>query len=621
MLCLCASSFATEISSVEVAGNSTLEETSILARLRSRAGDDFDETTAGEDSKRIAELAGVEYSYYNTETVEDKVKLTFVIVERNIIRAITFEGNSKYKDKTLKNKIGFKIADYLGPILAESGRKALLEFYHKKGFAFVEIAYDAQQLAKGRLHYKIDPGPRVKIRSVKFRGNKALKTSQLKKPVKTEARHFLLWQGYYKEEKLAEDVTKLQKVYQKKGFFDAKIEAQRQFSDDKKKVRITFLIEEGPLYKVDQIDISGNKHFSKDDLVASLKMKTGDAYSQQRAEMDRKRLLKSYRETGFIDSRVEPKRRFVSQDKVDVEFEIYEGQRFRIGRIDITGNENTQDKVVRRVLDEYDFYPGQWYNADMARGDGRGDLERFVRRTVLAESASITASGDKPTQKNGQVNIIEGQTGSVMLGAGLASNSGVIGQLIFEQRNFDAADWPVSLDEFIRGKAFKGAGQNLRISLMPGTEVSEYSLNFTEPYLNDKPISLDMGGSSYERGRESHDEKRTKGYFGFEKRFKNHWRGSIGFKYENVQVRDIDSDAPKEIKILKGYNGLIGVRVGVGRNMVNDKFNPSDGYTISTDYEQIGGHNAFGLLTATHRGYKTLYEDLAERKTIFSTKI
>ncbi|MHC4075780.1 MAG: outer membrane protein assembly factor BamA [Planctomycetota bacterium] len=597
---------------MKIEGNRIIKSAAILAQTRSRTGGQFDQAVAAEDSKRVAQLAGVEYCYYNTARLGEKIELTFVVVERNLVRAMDFQGDKKYSDKTLRNKVAIKLGDYLDPIVVQSAKDLLIEFYKKKGFAFVEVSVDTEQLALGRLIYKIQAGPRVKISSVNFAGNKSFKARRLKRGLKTKTRQLLLWQGYYNEEKLTKDLVKLQNIYQKRGFL---------FKKGRKKVDITFIINEGPVYTVERIKIAGNEHFTSRQLKTRVKLKKGDAYSQTRAEMDAKRLLKDYHEVGFIDAGLEQKRRFISDSRVEVEFEIKEGQRFRIGRIDITGNQNTQDKVIRRVLDEYDFQPGQWYNADIARGDGRGSLEKFAQRAVMAESATITPSGETPGQKDALVSISEGQTGMVMLGAGLASDSGVIGQLVFEQRNFDAANWPGSFKEFITGKAFRGAGQNLRISLQPGTIVSEYLISFTEPYFNDKPIALDIAGSSYERGRESYDENRRKGYIGLERRYRNHWSRSIGFRTENVKVESIDFDAPREITLVKGDNLLMGVRLGIGRDLTDDRFNPSDGYIVSADYEQVDGDHSFGILTGTHRWYKSLHEDLAERKTILATKL
>ncbi len=608
------------IGNIRTVGNRSISSTEILSKVRSRVGELFDPAVAVEDAKRIAELSGVEYSYYNTATVDDKIQLTFVVVEKNIVRSIVLVGNRKYKAEKLRKKLDLKVGEYFDPILAESGRVALTEFYHKKGFAFVQVALDAEQLSYGKLIYTIDEGPRAKVESVKFSGNSAIETKALGKAVKTKKKKWFLWPRYYDEEQVAADVTRLQSVYYARGFLDASIAARREFNRDRSKVGLTFAIDEGAVYTIGEIIFTGNKHFRESQLLVELKLKQGQIYSERKAGSDANRLLKLYRENGFIDAKVGHSVKFISKAEVNVEFGITEGERFRIGRINITGNEQTQDKVVRRVLDEYDFQPGRWYNADIARGDGSGKLEKEIRRMVLTEAATITPSGEVLGQRDAQVSIIEGQTGMVMVGAGVASDSGVIGQLVFEQRNFDIKDWPETFGEFITGRAFKGAGQSLRIALEPGTEVSEYSISFTEPYFQNKPISLDVIGSSYERERESYDEGRTRGYIGFEKRYKNRWRRSIGFRLENVDVDSIDSDAPKEINSVKGNNALAGVRLGIGRDLTDDRFNPSRGYIFNASYEQFGGDHTFGILGGTYRRYRAVYEDLAGRKTVLATK-
>ncbi|MGD9110545.1 MAG: BamA/TamA family outer membrane protein, partial [Phycisphaerales bacterium] len=394
-----------------------------------------------------------------------------------------------------------------------------------------------------------------------------------------------------------------------------------QFSEDNKTVRVKFVIEEGVAYSVDKILVTGNTHFSTEELGKDFKLQQGKVYNEKKAKFDVKEILKRYKETGFIDAVIEKKRLFAAKDRINVEYHITEGKRFRIGRINITGNTDTKDRVVRRILDEYDFQPGQWYNADTARGDGSGYLEKLVRRTAVTEAAAIVPTGDLPDQKDAQVNITEGQTGMILLGAGVASDSGVIGQLVFEQRNFDIKDKPKSMWELITGKAFKGAGQTLRIALEPGTEVSRYSISFSEPYWKDKPMSFDAVASSFERGRESYDEERMKGMFAFEKRYKNKWRRSIAVRAENVDVTDLDTDAPKEVIDDKGENTIFGVRLGIGKDLRNDRYNPSSGYNFNAGYEQVAGDHTFGILDAVYRHYQTLHEDLAENKTVLAVKL
>jgi len=609
------------IGSIRVAGNRSVTTAEILSRVRSREGQVFDAATAAQDTKRIAELPGVEYSYYNKEVVDGRVQLTFVVVERNLVRSITFVGNRRIKQSKLSDQLDFKLGDYLDPILAEAGRKAVVDYYRERGYTFASVTLDTEQLSYGKVIYTITEGPRVRISSVEFVGNSAITTRGLRKVVKTWPRKFYVLRQYFTQDKLEADVAKLQNVYYKRGFLDAKVNAYTRFSDDNSSVRVTFAISEGSAYKIRNITIRGNTFFEGAQLAKLLKSKRGQTYSKDRADGDVKRLLKSYRETGFINARVERNVKFVSAAEVDVEFDIQEGERFKIGRIDITGNQQTQDRVVRNVLTEYEFVPGRWYNADMARGDGTGYLERLVQASAVAQQATITPTGEEPGVKDAQVNIIEGRTGMVMLGAGVSTDSGVIGQLVFNQRNFDIHDWPDSFRDFVMGKGFKGAGQSLRIALEPGTEVSQYSVSFTEPYFKNKPISLDVSGSSWRRFRESFDEERLRAYVGFEQRLKGRWRRSISLRGENVDVADVDSDAPSEVTDVKGDNLLFGVRLGFGRDMTDDKWNPSAGYSFNVGFEPVFGDHTFSVVSGTHRKYWTVHEDLAERKTILATKL
>jgi len=624
------------IGSILIVGNVSISTKDIKFKVHSRVGDLFDPEKADEDAKRIAELAGIESCYHSTNIVDNKVELTFVVGERDIVRSIVFVGNRKYKAKTLRKKLGFEIGDHLDEFIsAKSGRLALKQFYLEKGFAFVQVTLDSEQLSKGRLIYTIDEGPRVKIRSVSFSGNNRISTKTLTKAIKTNKKKRFLWPRYYTEKEVAEDAELLESVYWDSGFLDPDITEKTEFNADKSKVRLTFAIEEGPRYTIEKIVFTGNERFNDERLRAEAELEPGQIYSERTAFSDAARLHKLYREEGFINAEVKRLRpKFVPDvNAVNVEFEIFEGEQFRIGRLDIIGNKQTQDKVVRRVLDEYDFQPGKWYNADVAPREGGGELETEIQWRVLAEAVSVkprgTPYGYSPDKDawvtNAEVNIKEGQTGAWNVGGGASSDGGVIGQLVLEQRNFDIKDWPQSFGEFITGKAFKGAGQSFRIALQPGVEVSQYSVSFTEPYFRDKPIALDVIGQSYERELESYDLGRLRAYVGFEeryqKRYRERWRKSVGFRVENIDVDGVRSNAPTEIQSVRGTNVLAGVKFGIRRELVDNRFNPSAGHSFNAGYEQLGGDYTFGILSGTYRRYKTLYKDLAERKTVLATKL
>lgn len=570
------------------------------------------------------------------------------IIGRNVVRSIEFDfvDRRTFKEKRLGTVLSFKKGDSVDMVQAEFGREDLKRFYIKKGFAFVEVSVDSSKLGTGAIHYQIKEGPRVKITAVEFVGNKNLKAGELKKVIKSDGKRWFVLRKFYDEERVLEDQDKIGDAYWSRGFLDRQVTAVKEFSPDKSKVGIRFVIDEGPLYIVESIEIAGDEkiygvdeQLDESHLRTRLKLQAGEVYRSKLAEGDRKRLQRVCRELGFINARVnlrfervldegptQPGMAAASTGKVNVIFEIFEGEQFRIGRVDITGNRRTRDKVIRRVLDEYEFRPGQYYNADLAPLDGGGELENRLQRMIMAEEVTIRPlAGAEAGQKDVMVDIKEGQTGMVMLGGGVSSDGGLVGQLMFEQRNFDVTDWPESFSDFITGQAFKGAGQSLRIALQPGTEVSENVISFSEPYFQDKPIAFDVMGSDWTRGRESYDEGRLKGSFGFAERYewrlRDKWRRSIGFRVEEVDVSSIDTDAPKEIKEVEGDTSLLGVKLGIGKNLTDDIYIPSSGYHLKTSYEQVTGEYTFGVLSGTYILYRTLYEDIAECKTILSTRV
>ena len=594
---------------------------------------------------------------------------------RYTVESIDFDfGEDKpaYKAKKLRERLGFEVGDDV--IWAETGRDNLQAFFNEKGFAFAQVAHASEQGDEGKqkLTYRIAQGPRVRIGKITFRGNDSIKTDALKSALKTTTKKWFFWQKDYTEELVTEDVKKLSGIYWEKGYLahrithalnpnildPAVVEQQRQ--QKKSTINIEFSIEEGPVYTVEKVllkfvDAEGQtieeivlksteaaeqrhltkyKAFGEAQLREQVDLEPAQIYSERMARADAKRLRKLYGENGYINATARLLSPVFIQDAraVNIKYEIFEGRQYRIGRIDITGNKETQDKVVRRILDEYDFFPGQLYNADLAPVDGGGELEKRIKRRTLAEEIAIEPMGEGygPDDANvlgqdAEVNIKEGLTGQVWPGVGLSGDHGFIGQLIYDERNFDISDWPENLGELVPGKSFRGAGQTFRIGAEPGTEVSQYSVSVGDPSWGgepNKPIHLGVMGSDWERDRESYDEGRTKGSLSFDKRFnKGQWSQGISFRFENVTVDSIDLDAPKEIKSVEGDNMLVGIRFGIEQDFTDDEFNPTTGSIFDLGYEQVAGDHTFGILKGTQRWYRTLHEDLAERKTVLAIKL
>ena len=552
---------------------------------------------------------------------------TAEVIPTVIIRSIEFVGNKKYTDKILKQRIGIELGERYDPFLAEGGRRTIIDVYQTVGYTFVHVEWDKEQARHGRLLYVITEGPRVKIHAVRFVGNKAFSRGTLGKLLKTKQSRWLVMPGYYSDQTVRDDAEKLRSFYYKKGYLGYDVQVHTEFAANREGVVITFQIHEGPPYRVAQIVYTGNRLLSTEQLRAATELAEGRIYQKDKAEIDAKHVVGIYREKGFIEADVRQSPKFqpdVNDNRVTVEFAITEGRQFRIGRIEVTGNEVSQDKSVRRVLDEYGFTPGQLYNAKLAPPQGSGTIDRYVQRAVLAEQVLIrpepAESGD-PNQKDVRVDITEGMTGMIMPGVGVSSDSGVMGQLIYTQNNFDIKNWPQTWSEFFSMKGFRGGGQSLRIALEPGTEVSRYSVAFTNPYFRDKPISLELAGRKYKRFLESYNEGRLAGQVEFEHRQWGRWRKILGFRAENVGVLDLASDAPQEIRDVAGHSTLFGVKIGTGLTEVDDIYQPHTGHVVRMAYEQVAGHSAFGLVTASAVQYFTLYEDVLDRKTVLAAKV
>ncbi len=544
-----------------------------------------------------------------------------------IIKSIEFLGNRKFKDHVLRERLGFELGDRLDPFLAEGGRTTISEVYRKIGFPFVKVLLDKARMAEGHLLYTVEEGPRVQIDSIRFTGNDSFGAGTLREVIKTKQRKWLLWPTYYTDERVDEDLDELRDFYYNHGFLDYHISAQKEFSADGTGVHLLFTIDEGPVYRVGEIRFVGNSRYTREQLRQKMELQQGQVYLKPVAQRDARTLSLLYREQGFVDAEVRQTPRFATgegEPLVAVEFDVTEGRQFRIGRIEVTGNEQTQDRVVRRVLDEYHFTPGELYNAKMAPKEGNGLLEKYVQRSAAAEEVMIrpvNPPSEDPNRKDVRVNVEEGMTGVIIPGVGVSSDNGVIGRLIFRQQNFDIADWPEDLGEFLSMRSFRGAGQMLSLVLEPGTVYSQYGVDFVDPYWQDRPIEFELGGRSWKRFRESYDEARLRGTFGFERRLDNYWRPSIGFRAENVEVKDMDFDAPREIREFSGGTQLLGVRFGVGQSALDDIYNPSKGHRFNTSYEQVTGDDAFGLLEVAYVHYFPLYTDVLDRKTVLSVSV
>jgi outer membrane protein assembly factor BamA len=636
------------IGGVDTLGNHSISRPKVLSKVRARTGDMFNAASVAEDCDRIGHIVGVHTAYYNKKIVDNKVMLTFVVVEKRLIRSIAIKGNVKVKTGKLLTELTFRKGDYLDVFSAISGAKMMADYYQKKGYHFAEVKLNEEELNeesplkveitdqelvklelvhkqqnRARVVYTITEGPRCRIKKVSFEGNDTISSKRLKKVPKTRPRKFMVVPAYYDRDQIDDDITRLLEAYKKLGYLNIQVGKEVTFSEDKKEGYVKFVIDEGPIFLVESVSVD-SEPIGKDYWIIASEDKwakwvtqpglvNNEPYSDAKAAYSKKTTERGFRAEGYIDVKAEPDIKYTPDNKVIVNFIVDKGKASKIGMIEITGNKEVQERVIRSVLAESHFTPGNWWDAEGARGDGTGYLEENVKTFIYAKDVKITP-GD-PVEgsdfRDAQVSVAESQTGSIMFGVGAGTDLGIGGLISLDQRNFDINDWPESWKEFITGKAFKGAGQHFKISANPGTEQSSYLVSFDDSYFCEKLVTFEISASGFEREQESWDVTRDKAYVGFEKRYRNSiWRRGFAFRIENVKIDSFESGTPKEVAKVRGDNFLYGAKLFLNRG----------GY-FDIAYEQVGGDFTFGLLSATQRWYKTLKEDIAGRKTTLETRI
>ncbi|TWT88402.1 Outer membrane protein assembly factor BamA precursor [Pseudobythopirellula maris] len=190
------------------------------------------------------------------------------------------------------------------------------------------------------------------------------------------------------------------------------------------------------------------------------------------------------------------------------------------------------------------------------------------------------------------VNLEETQTGRFMLGVGVNSDAGVVGQILLDERNFDWRRPPTSFQDIYDGTAFRGGGQRFRLEAAPGTQVQRYVASWQEPYLWDTPISLSLSGNYYDRRYDDWDEQRLGGRIGLGYQWTdNDLAASLTYRGENVNIHDI-STLPG---VLPQYDEMVGDNAlhGFGMKIINDtRDNPflaTSGHYAALTLEAVTG--------------------------------
>lgn len=616
---------------LRVQGNKRMSPQAVLASVKTRLGQDYNQSVVNGDKQRLLETGQFE-SVVVTKTQTDKgVIVTFIVAERPLVTKLAFIGNKAFKDEDLAKELPFNESDPLNRFNVGAGRDAILRKYKNAGFHNVSVKVGWTALTREkRAVYHIREGTAATVRKVTFEGNRHFIDLRLRQMVSTKARVWPFIAGHLDLEQVDHDVTSLRNLYVSEGFLDCEVGRSLEFSFDKKKVTVKFVIKEGGRYRVDRVIFKGNTVFSNEELARRLKLKRGEHFTSISLRRDITKLEDTYGELGYIEASVKASRQFLPPNApvppwaaaleefkpalLNVVFTINEADRFRFGRVDIRGNKVTQSRIIRRELR---FFPEQDWNSKVV-----GQSRHRLLETRLFEEVTITPlKTADPRTRDVLVTVKEGKTAEFLVGVGVSTNSGVLGSVSLTQRNFDLFAWPRSWGQFIRGQSFKGAGQTLRIVAEPGTEMMRFHLSWFEPYLYDKDYSLGVKGFFWRRDRDDYDEQRGGGVVTLGHRFKNRWYGELATRVVGVELDNLDNNIAEEIEDDAGTSFLTGFKGTLVRDRTDSRWMPTRGDRFRFSYEQVVGDHTFGNFQGDYRYYRTLFLDALDRKHILATRL
>lgn len=488
-----------ELVAVEVIGGVSLNADTIEYYLGVGEGDPYDPEQVAKGFRKLWDAGLVEDLRIEAETVEPgKVKLVVTLRERPRVTEWVFEGNKKLSTSSIKEKL-----DTAGIVIkrnvplrtseVQRFRQAIQEAYGKDGYASAivdPVVSDAGPNQK-RVTFKIDEGAKVRIGSIDFEGADVFPDWRLHRAMKKLKERSLIHpfgkKLIWSRESWGEDSENLKKLYMNHGYKDVivgepRVDLQarnpkgRTQKEKKFRMVVTIPLQEGRQFRMGTLSLEGLTVFKPEPLKKLYETRPGKVYNHGKIEQGNEAVRNLYHSRGYIYAYTSQQlqARPDGSQVVDVAVSVFEGERFRLGRLEFSGNTKTQDKVLRR---EFRLFEGDWMDMGTFRRSifkvnqlGYFKLKEDPVEFKFDEAAKLV----NVTVKGEEV----GRT-DIQFGAGYSELDGLFGQFMFSTRNF------------------MGRGETLSASASFGRRADQYSIGFSEPYFLDRRMVI--GASIYKQ--------------------------------------------------------------------------------------------------------------------------
>ena len=453
---------AQSASSVVVQGNRRVDAETIRTYFRTQPGERLDAIKI-DDAYRALLATGL---FEDVRISQQAGRIVVTVVEGAVINRIQFEGNRSVKDEQLIAEVQSKPRSAFSRSTVRSDTQRIVDIYRSVGRYDVRVNPKVIELANGRvdLVYEITEGRKASVRTISFSGNNAFSSGRLKDVVKTgETGIFSFFKSndIYDADRLEADKNLLRRFYLQRGYADIRISAAvAEFDPERNGFSITFVIEEGELYRFGTIDVQSNlSQVDPGILRAKARPNRGAVYDAEAIEKSVEDMTIELAKRGYPFAQVRPRgdRNFETRI-IDVAFVIDQGARAYIERINVRGNTRTRDYVIRR---EFDIAEGDAFNAALI-----DRAERKLKNLGYFKTAKITSEpGSAPDRVIVNVDVEEQSTGEFSVSGGYSTSDGFIAEVSVGERNL------------------LGNGQYIKAAVQYGQRARGFDFSFVEPYL------------------------------------------------------------------------------------------------------------------------------------------
>ncbi len=578
------------IQHITVAGTQRVEPGTVLTYVNIREGSTYDPAAVDQALKALfgtGLFSDVKINFNNGT-------LAIRVVENPILNQVVFEGNDKVSTKDLTKEVQIKPRSTFTRARVEADVQRIIELYRRNGKFAARVDPQIIQRPQNRvdLVFAITEGPTTGIARINFIGNKVYDDNTLKGQIATEESawyKFLASNDNYDPDRLAFDREQLRRFYVNHGYADfTVVSAVAQLAQDRKDFYVTFTVNEGPRYRFGKVEINSQiKELTPQTLRPMVPIVTGDIYDAETVQKAIDSLTNAAGTKGYAFAEVHPRiARNRDNKTIDLIFDIAQGPRVYIGKINITGNSRTLDKVIRR---EFRLVEGDAFNRVLV------DRSRTrIRALGFFKDVDVkNTPGSAPDRTDITVAVTEQSTGQLQLGLGYSSVSQLTGEFSYTEQNLF------------------GRAQYLKASVSVSYIAKLYQFSFTEPYFLDRPLAAGFdiwkSQTDYQQATYSSDTTGVQFRLGFPiSEF-----SSVGLRY-SYQVSYVSpfGNAPLEILLAAGntYGSIFGFTYSY--NSLDDVMKPTTGmaFSVSQDFAGFGGNLKYIKTEAQYAAYRPLFD-------------